>query len=460
MSRRVFVKEHRRADGSVVKAHWKTVHEGDHVLSTAKNTSLSGVKSDFQTTTPSPEPILLSDNAEKVIDSLLEIGTPYIVGGAVRDSVMGNGEPKDIDIEVHGDITMEHMVQHLRSHGFSADEVGKSFGVLKVVCGGEDFDVSLPRRDSLPDDRGSGKHTDISAVVDGTMGVEEASRRRDFTINAIMYDPDKEEYIDPHGGLSDIKDGILRAVDEDSFAEDPLRVLRGVQFSGRFDMDLDKDTEELCRSLRPSGLARERIAGELRKMVLKSTNFDQGVATLYSVGWQEVASSLNGKRPVDPCTLSRITSHPDPRVAMGMATSYISSLYGMGREEEHKSQISRDLMLSKVERRHAGWFNCAPTTHADYSRVLRGAYDAGVDYDTIDLVLRNRDIDDRRFARPWEGAPPPYEVDGNRLREMGYTPSPAFKHIIREAQERQDSGHPLSEPELRRLANHKIRHFG
>lgn len=443
--RKIFVAGHRRADGKYVKPHWRTVPGAEPRATTMPAFAPTAHAEEAGERPLHLAPIPLTNSAQAVIGSLQAIGTPYIVGGSVRDSVLGLGEPKDVDIEMHGDISMAHMAHHLRSDGFAVDEVGKAFGVLKVVCGGEDFDVSLPRRDSLPANN-SGRHTDIIATTDGTMGVAEASRRRDFTINAVMFDPATGEFVDPHGGLDDMRYGVLRAVDKASFAEDPLRVLRGVQFAGRLDMELDSTTESLCRSLSADGLAKERIAGELHKLVTKSTNFDRGVNTLHNVGWGHIAPSLTGNGNVNQQALNQLTCHPDPNVAMGTATAYISACYG-----EDKAHMARDLMLSKAERRHANWFTATPTNQAEYSRMLRSAYNAQVDYNTVDQAIVAASSTPHK--RLWEGEPPNYLVDGNKLRELGYRPGREFKHIITWAHAQQDAGVKLTQADVVRYAS-------
>ena len=152
-----------------------------------------------------------------------------VVGGAVRDALLG-GEPKDFDIEVYG-IAYDRLAGILARHG-RVDLVGKSFGVVKLTTGGHDYDFSVPRRDSK---LGLG-HRDFHAAFDPNITPREAASRRDFTINAMAYDPIADELLDFFGGAGDLKNRVLRATSE-AFAEDPLRVLRGMQFACRFDLD-------------------------------------------------------------------------------------------------------------------------------------------------------------------------------------------------------------------------------
>ena len=188
-------------------------------------------------------------------------GRAYYVGGYVRDQILQR-ENKDIDIEVHG-ITPDDLMSVLRRYG-SVDLQGKSFGVYRV--GKYDVDISQPRRERKIGE----KHTDFTVEVDPFMGVKEAAKRRDFTINAIMQDVLTKEIIDPFNGKTDLQNGWIRHVNDDTFAEDSLRVLRAAQFAARFHFDICPETKELMKTLSLSELPRERINEEMKKAFLKS----------------------------------------------------------------------------------------------------------------------------------------------------------------------------------------------
>ena len=116
------------------------------------------------------------------------------------------------------------------------------------------------------------------------MSVAEASRRRDFTINAILQDPLTGEVIDPFQGRQDIERRVLRAVSAETFVEDSLRVLRAAQFASRFQFEIEPDTVELCRTIDLSDLPAERIWGELEKLLLQSTRPSVGLEWLRQLG--------------------------------------------------------------------------------------------------------------------------------------------------------------------------------
>jgi len=188
-------------------------------------------------------------------------GRTYYVGGYVRDALLGK-ENKDVDIEVHG-VTPECLEQILDSLG-QRITVGESFGVYNLK--GYSLDVAMPRKEEA---RGRG-HKDFAVFVDPFIGTQAAARRRDFTVNALMRDVLTGEVVDPFGGREDLRAGILRHVDPVSFAEDPLRVLRGAQFAARFGFRVAEDTVALCSRMPLDQLSRERIFGELEKALLKA----------------------------------------------------------------------------------------------------------------------------------------------------------------------------------------------
>jgi tRNA nucleotidyltransferase (CCA-adding enzyme) len=190
-------------------------------------------------------------------------GRALIVGGWVRDRIMAGEDDlknvsKDIDIEVFG-LPADRLKTLLESLG-RVESVGESFQVFKAG----DIDVSLPRRESK-----SGRgHRGFEVAGDPAMSVEDAARRRDFTINAILWDPLTEEYLDPFDGRRDIAKRVLRVVDSGTFSDDSLRALRAVQFAARFEFSLDDEARRLCRDVPLDDLPAERVWGEVEKLLL------------------------------------------------------------------------------------------------------------------------------------------------------------------------------------------------
>ena len=215
---------------------------------------------------------------EKVIDLAQAVraegGRALLVGGCVRDLLMDR-EPKDWDVEVY-EIDPAKLRALLDRFG-SVNVVGEAFTVYKL---GTDLDVSLPRRE-----RKSGRgHRAFVIEGDPLMSVEDAARRRDFTVNAILEDPLTGEVIDPFHGGEDIKNKILRAVSVDTFAEDSLRVLRAAQFAARFEFDIEPETVALCRTIDLSDLPAERVWGEIEKLLLAARRPSLGLDWLHKLG--------------------------------------------------------------------------------------------------------------------------------------------------------------------------------
>jgi tRNA nucleotidyltransferase (CCA-adding enzyme) len=204
-------------------------------------------------------------------------GRALIVGGWVRDELRGRPS-KDIDVEVFG-IPQQVLPNLLATLG-RVEAVGQSFAVYKVVIDGMALDVALPRRDSKT---GRG-HKGFDVHGDPFMSFEEAARRRDFTINAISFDPLSAEYIDPFDGRGDLGKRLLRAVDLTTFGDDSLRVLRAVQFAARFEFALDEPTAALCRTIALDDLASERVWGEIEKLLLQANRPSVGLALALDLG--------------------------------------------------------------------------------------------------------------------------------------------------------------------------------
>src|SRR5215212_9419474 len=223
----------------------------------------------------------IPDDLRAMLDAIRRIGRPRLVGGGVRDWLLGLA-PKDFDVEVAG-VDFETLHRTLAPFG-STDVVGRSFGVLKVRSRATDaeYDFSLPRRESKT---GAG-HRGFAVAPDPSLSDADAAARRDFTLNAIAVDPLTGEVIDPHGGQRDLQARVLRHTSA-AFVEDPLRVLRAMQLAARFDLTLAPETAALCRSIADTfrELPVERIWGEWRKWAEKSLKPSRGLAVLEETGW-------------------------------------------------------------------------------------------------------------------------------------------------------------------------------
>jgi len=254
---------------------------------------------------------------KEVIDLLSALGKAYIVGGSVRDAILGL-PAKDLDIEVFN-TDWEQLVTTASRFG-SVKTVGKSFGVAKLqhpTLG--EIDLSLPRREN----RVGVGHKGFKVTPDSNLTLAQAASRRDFTINAMLWGLDG--LTDPFFGKSDLETRILRHV-SDKFVEDPLRVLRGMQFCSRFGLTAAPETVELCRSIanRFHELSADRIFTEWQKWA-KGSHPSKGLFFLVQTGWiqhfPEITITNHALRSVDiaaeVCNRNNITG--DARTAQLLA---------------------------------------------------------------------------------------------------------------------------------------------
>ena len=286
-------------------------------------------------------------------------GRALLVGGCVRDELMGK-QPKDWDLEVY-DLDAVRLREILDQFG-SVNVVGESFTVYKL---GNDLDVSIPRRE-----RKSGRgHKGFVIEGDPTMSVAEATRRRDFTINAILQDPLTGELIDPYEGQRDIQQRVLHAVSSETFAEDSLRVLRAAQFAARFEFDISPETVELCRSVDLGDLPAERIWGELEKLLLRAQHPSLGLEWLRTLGaiekiFPEIQSLIGV--PQDP------EWHPEGDV-------FVHTKLVLDRARELIADLSYPRQITVMLAALAHDFGKPPTTELIEGRLRsRGHEEAGV----------------------------------------------------------------------------------
>ena len=444
-----------------------------------------------------PHLVALTPATHGVLELIRSIGgRPMVVGGSVRDAVLRPGaRPKDIDIEVYDVADINHLVLSLGALG-RVDEVGKSFGVLKMTLrDGTDLDISLPRRDSKT---GTG-HRGFTIEVSADITEAEATGRRDFTVNALMWDPFTLEVVDYWGGLADLDAGVLRHC-TDAFADDPLRVLRGIQFAARFGFTMATATIELSRSLTGEfdQLAADRVWGEWKKMLAKGTHFPRALSLLEATGWLAHFPELAATRGVEQDehwhpegdvfthlglaaaeaaaaadrtglaeddrvvvvaaallhdlgkathtvheTDGRITSHGHAEAGVEPARAMLRSLGApldvMNRVSplvaEHMCATTVIGSVSRAAVRRLAR-RLSPATVAEWSLVC-GADQAG----------RGTGAKENNTL-PWlavaetlgvERAPEPLLVKGHHLMALGHKPSPAFKGVMEKALEAQDN---------------------
>jgi tRNA nucleotidyltransferase (CCA-adding enzyme) len=224
---------------------------------------------------------------DDIVQDILSEGRIYEVGGYVRDSLLHREhDSKDRDYLVCG-ISLTRLQQILGRYG-RVDTVGRSFGVIKFTPHAEageastTYDISLPRNEKST---GLG-HTDFEVDFDPSLPVERDLIRRDFSINAIARDLAGGDLIDPYGGQADLEKRQIRMVSPQSFAEDPLRMLRAIQFAARFEFSIEPETYqalvknvELITTVSP-----ERIAEELNKMLVRADKPSVGLRLMQETG--------------------------------------------------------------------------------------------------------------------------------------------------------------------------------
>ncbi|WP_313956803.1 CCA tRNA nucleotidyltransferase [Aliarcobacter butzleri] len=227
----------------------------------------------------------------RILNTLQELGSkPILVGGCVRDSFL-NKKIKDYDIEIFNFDSLEILEKSLKKFG-NVNLVGKSFGVLTLKIDEYDFDFSLPRIEK----KVGNLHQDFEVSTNANLSFKEAAKRRDFTINAIGYDYFKNEILDPFGGMNDLKNKIIKHIDDKTFVEDSLRVYRSVQFASRFEFKIDENTKILCKKIVSSGelkfLPKERVFEELKKLFLKSKKPSLGLNLLKEFNIMNIEQNL------------------------------------------------------------------------------------------------------------------------------------------------------------------------
>lgn len=417
---------------------------------------------------------------------------PVFVGGFVRDHFTGH-TTSDLDIELYGVTSLEALETLLRPFG-KVGLYGKSFGVLKLSYEGYSIDFSPPRTESKSGFGHKGFETAWFSDLDFTA----AARRRDFTINAIGYDPLTETLLDPFGGVDDLKNKRLKCVDPQTFVDDPLRVLRAVQFAARFELTCDESLLALCRKMIEQGalkeLPKERIFEELKKLFLQSSRPSIGLTLFKVMGGLPFLSPLNRLENIP----QDAKSHPEGSVwehtlmaldtmaslrtgnhRRDIALMLAMLLHDIGKLEttifeegvlnapkhadmgveiandwleritEDKTLISRILPLIQYH----GWPRKLYRTAASDSEILRLSTQVCID----ELILVARadffgrafasDIPKKFEAGEWlrERAsslgvlyePPPPLLMGRDLIALGLSPSESFKSILEKAYDAQ-----------------------
>ena len=406
-------------------------------------------------------------------------GRALLVGGYVRDELLGRA-PKDADIEVYG-LQAPELRATLEQLG-RVDCVGESFRVYKLVWHANkiryELDVSLPRRDRKIGDG----HKGFEVEGDPFASFEDAARRRDFTLNAILRDPLTGEIIDPFGGQRDLENRVLRAVDAAHFGEDSLRVLRAMQFAGRFGLSIEAATAALCRATPLDDLPAERVWGEWEKWLLKSPRPSLGLIAGREIGvfarlfpylqiaierrGNEIENALDGAAPL----LDGLEMPHQVALMLSTIGSFLGwrdtklmlEALGIAKMKGEKQAIDvakLTIQLVGARKTPRDWFERRASVEDKEIRF----FSARIHPQLATLLSRARgDIEaadwfEAKLKRlnVWNGPPAPLLL-GRHLLEMGLKPGPQIGEIVKSVYFAQLAGEVETLDEAKALAREQI----
>lgn len=360
---------------------------------------------------------LVKQVAKKVKDAG---GIMYFVGGFVRDHLLGK-ESKDIDVEIHG-ITESKLVEILKSFG-QVDLVGESFGVYLIK--GVDIDFAMPRQERKIGE----KHTDFDVTVDPFIGTYEASKRRDFTMNAIMQDVLTGDVTDHFGGVDDIRNRVIKLVDKTTFQEDALRVLRAIQFSARFGFEIDKETESVMKEMDLTFLPKERVYMEIEKGMTK------GYPSVFISQLKRFETVSVILPTLEKASLGFMDKKNDLSVntaLMGLEMTnrefeIFVNEFIQNKQGRKKAILTRSLLL---ESKHSTSAHAMALTIARYRNFIDSDVESVSRMMTSFLKKEELAMFQRILSYKEQTN---FVLDGNWLQQLGIQPSPQFKVLLDEA---------------------------
>ena len=397
----------------------------------------------------------------------------HTVGGAVRDRLLGRA-PSEVDVATNA---TPPQVQTLFAHSHA---VGAAFGVIVVLQDDQAIEVATYRSDGAYLD---GRHP--SSVCFST--AEEDARRRDFTINALFYDPERREVLDHVGGLADLQRGVVRAIGDPRarFSEDYLRLLRAVRFAARFDFALDPATAAAVRALAPCivEISPERIAQELTKMLV-GPHPDVAFRLLHECGLlahllPDVARFDGVPQPAEfhpegdvwrhTLLLLKLLVQPSPALAWGALLHDVGKPPTFARNAQGRetfpchAELGADLaiailrrlrcanqLIDEVEalvRYHMTFAEVQRMRPATLRRLLaRPSFPAELELHRIDCLASSGRLDnyvfllDRLHELENQPAVPPPLLTGHDVLALGLRPGPRVGELLRAAQDLQLNG--------------------
>jgi len=407
-------------------------------------------------------------------DSLLYIfniidnngGRALIVGGAIRDAAL-NIPVKDIDIEVYG-LSYDDLVNLLNASlesNWRIDIVGQQFSVVKVINRNninENYDLALPRRDN----KMGVKHTDFQVSSDPDLHPAVACARRDFTFNSMAYDPTDDVLYDFFCGIDDLNNGILRAtstvfqdiqyenddkidISHSPFAEDALRVLRGMQFCARFGLRVERATALLCNAMKEEigFISRERIEDEWVKFAGKGIKPSKGLIFLNDIGWEDIFPGIFDKQFEQRCHfIDMVASSSKELPYLDRANSVIASLSNSS--DTFKGMGFQGKKVSQLVKLHSALHRISQDKHISENEIRRALNDVGLDHTILLPLIQARypDIDVRPIVDENIEISQKPLLNGNEILEIlnnygiGIEPGPQLGKIIKQLMDEQING--------------------
>lgn len=388
--------------------------------------------------------IKLSPKLKKLCDYLITNAIyPVIVGGFLRDHFLGI-DSKDIDIEVYNVDSLNTLTKLLKPFA-KVNEVGKSFGVLKITLDDLDVDFSLPRTEK----KVSSGHCGFDVTTHTNIDFKTAAKRRDFSINSMGYDLVTNELLDPYSGYEDLQNKKLSIVDKNSFIEDPLRFFRAVQFCARFEFKPDTQLIEICQNMIKTDVLHElpceRIEEELKKLFLKSKKPSIGLAVLKTFNGFEFfrefktldeKSYTNTLEAVDK--IKNFLTQTDKRSLTLIYTSLFSNFENITLIDSFLEKITSDKELIKnIKLLFNGYKKITKTKKFTDFELKK--FRLEVDFSDLILVLKANsktllanELHERATKLNILKTPPSPLIQGRDLLSLGLTPSKEFKTILQE----------------------------
>ena len=382
-------------------------------------------------------------------------GRAFLVGGWVRDALLGKS-CRDYDVEVY-DMAQDALVPILSKYG-RTNLVGKAFGVIHLAMKGLSLDFSFPRTESKV---GYG-HRGFVVHTDEKLSFKEAALRRDFTINAMGMELPELTLCDPYGGIEDLKRHTLRHVGP-AFAEDSLRILRGVQFASRFGCTLAPETVELCRTLSLDDLSVERLFEEFKKWLLKPGKPSLGLRAFLDIKLDEYFPEINPFKGswetlgaiLDNMAVLRSSNDKEDFLSEAQAMEFAFAALLCGNADSSLKFLERITnethLLKVVPQLLSAYSNLETSIVEDIPSLRRLAVKLG-GLKLLCLLVKitpQEFFDDANFAdKLWavanendllEAAPQPY-LTGKMLMDLGVKPGKQMGEIIKKSFELQLDG--------------------